>query len=191
MLLRWMTTRGSMRRLNAHGASCGRTGVGVSGYTAGQSARYWSYGDATDDEIANCLLEGGWQQFSHPLIKLPMVGFRAPITGTVWASALADYDPTSMVTLAVDANGRGLYAWRYADHGVLVDHTVIILGPHTVGEIVWTFHPGAPLPASRADASGARGLRSGDVVTVRMALNAGVTVIRHMMNRGCDDDYER
>lgn len=43
-------------------------------HTGGQDARYWSFGDATDDEIADCLLEGGWRKFVHPLIEAPPMG---------------------------------------------------------------------------------------------------------------------
>lgn len=85
------------------------------------------------------------------------------------------------MTLAVESFGRRLYAERKSDRGVYADHTLIILSPHANGEIVWTFHPGPPLPAPRLDAGGAHGFRGGETVSVRAALSAGVTVLKHVL----------
>lgn len=77
-----------------------------------------------------------------------------------------DFKNTGMLSLCVDSNKR-----------TPVDFTILIIGNENGKDVMFTFHPGEPVPASTFAAgdkeSGGSGYMSGDKITVADAMKLG------------------
>lgn len=91
-----------------------------------------------------------WQPYTHPALMPGVTAFKAPISGVLGMIAATALPPETPVTLQ-DPKGTGFLSAFVAAAANLkrpaVDFSVIILGPAEDGrgEIVYTFHPGAPV----------------------------------------------
>jgi len=85
-------------------------------------------------------------------VKAPCVAFQAALPGRFGLVELHTLDPFTKVTLA-DYKGTGTVSPVVClSLGPTVPTTTIILGPHEGEEIVYTFHPGDPIPPSTLQA---------------------------------------
>lgn len=114
-----------------------------------------------------------WAEYSHPEIKSPACGFRAPVPGRLGIIKLADLDPQAEVFLD-DRKGTGKVTPVVV--GVLgpqVDFTVLLLGPDREPgkEVVWTFFPGEPINPSQVDS---KDFPHGTTVSVAKAIGLGL-----------------
>ena len=95
-----------------------------------------------------------WESYDHPDIKKPGVGFiTRGIGGCVGIADLATVPPDTLLT-ADDRKDTGygsliIARTIFPEVRQFVRHTVAILGPGDDDkEILWTFHPGDPIPPS-------------------------------------------
>lgn len=116
-----------------------------------------------------------WEPYTHPAILSDCTGFWAQLPGRLGVVELASLPPESQVTLD-DRKGTGtVSAIVKGRKGALVGFTVLILGPAHGVEVVYTFHPGAPVAPSQVQA--APGLH-GKIITVAEALALGLTTAK-------------
>jgi len=118
------------------------------------------------EALERALLGATWETYEHPAIEEDCAGFTAPIAGRLGVVALASLPPWELVTLD-DPKGEGetdvLLRRRNIPGRDRVDFTVILLGPVDdtgasphgaeprlrLHEVVYTFHPGAPIVPAR------------------------------------------
>lgn len=127
--------------------------------------RAGSYFILTDARAVEEMLGNAfWEEYNHPAIVAPAVGFKAPIPGYIGMVPLSDL-PADMNVWLLDIKG-GEADWDSdrqrvdvcvteefcEENGIqpmCVSHTVLLIGPHDADptkEVVWTVHPGDPLP---------------------------------------------
>lgn len=126
--------------------------------------------DLTPEAIEVSLLAAFWEPYEHPEVKAPCFAFRALLKGRFGLVRL-DVLPSETVMAFSDPKGTGFVEVEVAGgiQGPKTDFTIIILGPEGNEEVVFTFHPGAPIRPSRISAEG----HHGQTVTVQEALKLG------------------
>ncbi len=115
---------------------------------------------ATAAEAAELLQGAAWSRLEHPAVTAPAVAFEAAIPGTWGLVPLESLAPETRVVLA-DPKGTGKVE-AVVDlpqpARPRVQTTTIILGPGGDGaEVVWTVHPGLPIPPSQVPAASVAG----------------------------------
>lgn len=117
---------------------------------------------SSPEQLLSVLLAAKWEPYDHPEIKIPGVGFRAPIKGFNGMVSLAGLPSHGILTL-IDPKGGEEY-WtgersvspsiRSSEYNLVPaseDFTVLIVGPTRDDSSeyeVWTFHPGNPVKPS-------------------------------------------
>lgn len=121
--------------------------------------------------LVEALRASSWQPFEHPAVKAPAVAFWTDdLQGSLGIVKLAKLHPATLVTLR-DAHATGflsaeLYGTRGDREGVCM-----ILGPTEGGEVVYTFHPGAPVKPSTVKATDEL---NGQQITAARAIELGL-----------------
>ena len=129
------------------------------GHLAGRSASgdgstCWRWGKACPDAgaVLDVLLDTIWQAYPEcPNLMPGCSAFKAAIPGTIdlrQVSDLADDTPVRWV----DAGHGYQYPTVVGTEGEYVDYTTLIVGPEAGREVVYTFHPGAPIRPSQISA---------------------------------------
>jgi hypothetical protein len=107
---------------------------------------------------AEDLLKASWEEYGHPAIVLPAIGFSANIPGTMGIVSLEKLPHETPCEMRQEHKGEfpfvsPVVARRHIQEKIqTVDFTVILLGPcsqprHS-DRIVFTFHPGPPMSPS-------------------------------------------
>ena len=121
---------------------------------SGDGSTVWRWGKPCPDATAvlDTILDTGW--FEYPECPNLMAGcraFKAAIPGTIdlrQVSDLADDTPVRWV----DPGHGYQYPTIVGDAGDYVDYTTLIVGPEAGREVVYTFHPGAPIRPAQVPA---------------------------------------
>lgn len=116
-------------------------------------------------------IEGAtWEAYEHEAIGAGCVAFKTPLRGLVGIVALAKFADNAPVTL-IDMKDTGFAEASVIDGRETNANTVIILGDDGKGnEIVYTFHPGAPIQPSKVPSHG----NPRRTVTAREATSMGL-----------------
>ena len=126
--------------------------------------------EVTPSQLEQILLEAEWQPYTHPELLPGCVAFSAAIPGQLGLKNLHALDPKTPVRLEDPKNTGKVSAVVQGVLGEKVDFFVIILGPDAKNsEVIWTFHPGAPIRPSLVDAHGL----TGKTVSARDAIEMG------------------
>lgn len=128
--------------------------------TLGHPAATGSVTTYTDPAaLEQALLNATWEPYSHPAILPECTAFvTRDIRGRSGIIPLADLPADAKVTLRDSHQTGCLSAEVIGDYGSEVGETVMILGPEKGQEIVFTFHPGAPIaPSTLATIDAAQG----------------------------------
>lgn len=131
--------------------------------------------------ILGALLSCEWEEIEHEAIGSPAVGFATKDLGGMVGMVLVNekhllkHGEDAHLFLD-DAKGTGFLS-LVTDKGEAheAERSVIILGPDKAGEIVWTFHPGAPAPKPSLAVDASRGLVHGKPISVAKAQALGFT----------------
>lgn len=109
-----------------------------------------------DEQSPESLMNADWSEYNNPDIKGDAIGFRANIPGYFGMVELDGLDPKIPVKIvkahfgAKDPNGDPINADCILPPSIVdrpeTDFTTILIGPAGDKEIVYTFHPGPPLP---------------------------------------------
>lgn len=131
-----------------------------------------TYGQITPEHLEGLLRTATWEPYAHPDIVPGCHGFTAHIAGQIGIVELARLNPGTFVTIA-DPKGTGACDVTIAGvHGEHVWFTVAILGIESGAEVLFTFHPGAPIVPSNVTALTCGGARQ---ITVAEAMRYGFT----------------
>lgn len=118
----------------------------------------------------------GWELYEHPALMHGCVAFKVHgLVGRVGVVDLAKLAGDATVVLDDRKNTGAVSATVRGVLGDTVDFTVIILGLHEGKEVVYTFHPGEPVPASEVKVES--GLH-GKEITAAQALDMGLTTAK-------------
>lgn len=134
---------------------------------------------AAPDRLLHALHTHPWEPYEHPAVMAGCAAFACPLGGRVGLVHLATLAPDHPVRL-LDPKGTGFVeavVEGTADdrtRGSAATFTVAILGPDDGREVVYTFHPGAPIPPSRVPADG----RHGTTVTAEEAVALGLQIAK-------------
>lgn len=121
---------------------------------SGDGSTVWRWGKPCPDATAvlDTILDTGWFEYPECPALLPgCKAFKAAIPGTIdlrKVSDLADDTPVRWV----DAGHGYQYPTVAGTEGEYVDYTTLIVGPEAGREVVYTFHPGAPIRPSQISA---------------------------------------
>jgi hypothetical protein len=111
-----------------------------------------------------------WTEYEHPNVLAGCTAAKTKLPGKLGVVSLSDVSTTTTFIL-VDPKKTG-FCEILVEGNVPrrdVDFTVAIMGKHESGEeIVYTFHPGAPIPPSRME-----GLVVGETLTWSKAVELG------------------
>lgn len=117
-------------------------------------------------ELHAKLLAAAWEEYSHPAIKSPALGFRAPIGGKLGIIHLDDLPNDVEIQLLDPKGGEEFWsgersvapcvsASKYGIETPNIDFTTLLVGPasHEIDApfTLWTFHPGAPVRPSEVN----------------------------------------
>ncbi|MDO8416267.1 MAG: hypothetical protein Q7S87_08665 [Agitococcus sp.] len=134
-------------------------------------------GHETPEQLEDTLRTCSWEPYSHPSIAEGCTAFKTTcIVGREGLLPLQFLAEDRLLTLD-DVKGTGFVSCTVAGVlGIEVNYTVIILGgaggTEPEHEIVWTFHPGAPVPPSEVRcAKGMHGLTA----TMQQVRDLGLT----------------
>lgn len=114
------------------------------------------------ESLLAVLLAAPWEPYDHPEIKIPGVGFRAPIKGFNGMVSLSGLPSHGILTLLDPKGGEEYWTGersvspsiRASEYNLVPaseDFTVLIVGPtrdDPSEHEVWTFHPGNPVKPS-------------------------------------------
>lgn len=134
----------------------------------------------TVEEMEGDLMDADWDPWEDKYNVLAP-GCKAFITydipGKYGMINLDERDPNEECFF-VDPKNTGMLSLAIAtDDRTDVDYTILIIGPEEGKEIMYTFHPGAPIPPSTFKAgtaeSGGSGYEAGDKLTVADAMKLG------------------
>lgn len=100
-------------------------------------------------ELLTMLYDAAWEPYTHPAIMAGCAAFRAPLHGRVGIVRLSAVAADTVVTLADPKSTGFVEANVVGVPGADVDFCVLIVGPDDGREVVYTFHPGAPITPSR------------------------------------------
>jgi len=138
---------------------------------ANPSAAGSVYDGATAEEVERLVREAQWEEYSHPAVMAGCAAFRASLAGRLGIVELSKLDVNTPVILD-DRKGTGtVSATVRGVRGEEVKFTVLVLGDEKGQEVVFTFHPGAPVRPSSVKAE--PGLH-GKTVTVLEAIKMGL-----------------
>lgn len=134
----------------------------------------------TVEDLEYALMHHSWYSYEHPAIADGCRAFVCTsIRGWLGMAPLSKLDLDYMCTL-LDVKGTGKLSLVLTDARNQfkrwpVDYTVLIVGDDGYGASMFTFHPGDPLPPSRLSSDGKNelGLKDGDKITVRKAIELG------------------
>ena len=129
------------------------------GHCAGRSATgdgstCWRWGKACPDagSVLDALLDVIWMKYDGcPNLMAGCRAFKAAIPGTIDLRKVADLADDTSVRW-VDAGHGYQYPTIVGDAGNYVDYTTLIVGPEAGREVVYTFHPGAPIRPAQVPA---------------------------------------
>jgi hypothetical protein len=142
--------------------------------TEPKGSRYEGIGP---DELEKRIREADWQPYSSPNVAPNCAAFIAVLPGRLGIVSVSHIPDDAPIYL-IDPKKTG--AWSACVKGVPGDEelqSVIILGPEAGKEVMYTVHPGAPLPfkpvtelpaeiAARVDADGRIALTKAEVVAI-------------------------
>lgn len=129
------------------------------GHCAGRSATgdgstCWRWGKACPDagSVLDALLDVIWMKYDGcPNLMAGCRAFKAAIPGTVDLRQVSDLaDDTPVVWVRTDHGYQ--YPTIAGETGDYVDYTTLIVGPEAGREVVYTFHPGAPIRPAQVPA---------------------------------------
>lgn len=134
----------------------------------------------TVEEMEGDLMDANWEPWEDKLSVLTP-GCKAFITydipGHYGMINLEDRDPNEICFFADPKNTGMLSLCIATDDRTDVDYTVLIIGPEGNKDVMFTFHPGEPIPASTFKSgdseSGGSGYEPGDKITVADAMKLG------------------
>jgi hypothetical protein len=133
-------------------------------------------GFETAEELETALRQAKWEEYSHESLMDGTVAFVSnDITGRLGVIGLETLPSDALVTLDDRKNTGKVSAVVQGILGDQVDYIVIILGQESGKEVVFTFHPGAPVSPSKVSAEA--GLH-GKTVTAQEALNMGILTVK-------------
>ena len=138
--------------------------------SAGSPTAAGSVYELTPVQIEAALLGASWVPYEHPGVGAGCKAFSAAIVGLSDVVRLAGFDATDLVTL-IDPKATGFVEASVVGVRDEKDFSVVILGDNDGSEVVFTFHPGAPIQPSRIPAEG----NVGRVITVGEAIKMGLT----------------
>lgn len=122
-------------------------------------------------QLEQMLLAADWESYSHSAVMTGCEAFKANISGLLGIVDLVSLPVDSSVRLDDRKNTGKVSAIVSGVRGEKVDFTVLILGQEQGEEVIFTFHPGAPVNPSKIEAS--LNLH-GKTVTVSEALTMGL-----------------
>lgn len=132
------------------------------------------YPDMTFDQLEQAIMNAHWRAFEHPMISPGCTAFAADIEGVMGLREIETLPPETPVRL-VDPKRTGFVEARVQGvPGEQVDHTVLIVGQEAGREIVFTFHPGNPVPPSTIPARDT----DGRIVDAETARAMGLTLAK-------------
>ena len=129
------------------------------GHCAGRSATgdgstCWRWGKACPDagSVLDALLDVIWMKYDGcPNLMAGCRAFKAAIPGTIDLRQVSDLaDDTPVVWVRTDHGYQ--YPTVAGTEGEYVDYTTLIVGPEAGREVVYTFHPGAPIRPAQVPA---------------------------------------
>lgn len=132
-------------------------------------------GSITDETRPEALREAieraSWQTYSHPAVVAPCVAFwTSDIEGVLGIVEVDLLDESTDLTLR-DAHETGFVnAEVVGDYGDRAEGVCLIVGPDDEAEVIYTFHPGPPVPPSTVPAR----LSPGRTVTPSEAMALGL-----------------
>lgn len=131
-----------------------------------------SYFDLSAKEVEG-LIEGAvWEEYSHPSIQGGCTGFCSLLIGYENIVPIESLEPSTEGVL-MDPKGTGTMEFQIqGETGRFTDITVLILGQHEGMEVVYTFHPGAPVRPSTVPTEPDK---LGKPITAKEALDIGLT----------------
>lgn len=138
--------------------------------------------DMSPDELKSRIMTAEWEEYSHPSIKEPAVGFvtydLVGILGMIdLKKALNDgsISYNDKITYTDPKNTGKAFPTMSGKRGGQTNVTVALLGPYPNKgiEVAFTFHPGEPSDVG-VDGSGLSADMIGQTVTVREALLQGI-----------------
>jgi len=109
-----------------------------------------------ENELLHMLCGAAWKPYTHKDVLPGCTAFEAPLEGRTGVVSLDQFAPSKRIITLADPKGTGDLSAHvpFAEVGTL-EHaffSVIILGPNEEEpeepEMVWTFHPGAPVRPS-------------------------------------------
>lgn len=116
------------------------------------------FADYTDPvALLHALKSAAWEAYDHPAIMAGCTAFRAPFAGRVGIVRLDSLHPLTLIVLADPKHTGYVEAHTAGIVGPEADFAVVILGPDNGREVVYTFHPGAPIAPSRVAAEDMHG----------------------------------
>lgn len=118
-----------------------------------------SSGSTFDEtQTVQSLIEANWEPYEHPAVLKGCTAFKAPIPGMLGVVDLAQFPSMTMVKLVDPKGTAGTYGGGLMaelplklEDQLIVDFSVIILGPEDGKEVVYTFHPGDPIRPTMVD----------------------------------------
>jgi hypothetical protein len=125
----------------------------------------------TIEELETILRTAEWWPYSNTNIAPGCIGLSANIPGLLGVVSLATLDESTICKM-IDPKGTGQTKLIVVGTPIPVDFTVIILGEDEGHEVVYTFHPGAPVALDRNDMIPER---NGQTLTVAEAKALGFT----------------
>ena len=129
----------------------------------------------TAEALEKALFAAEWEDYSHPALMAGCKGFKTSLSGTLGVVTLATLNEDQEVTLD-DRKNTGFVSCTVAGaKGESVGFVVLIVGEEKGHDVVFTFHPGAPVSPSRVKAE--EGLH-GKKLTVKEAVALGLTTAK-------------
>ena len=134
--------------------------------------------DMSTSELKAKILSANWEEYYHPSINPPAVGFVSyDLEGTLGildlkkAASKKIISYNDKVSFTDPKNTGFAYAIVSASRGDNTHVTVALLGPHPKNskEVVWTFHPGEPITENKLPLD-----LVGQTMTVQEAIEKGI-----------------
>lgn len=120
----------------------------------GDGSTVWRWGKACPDAgaVLDVILDTIWMVYPEcPNLMPGCSAFKAAIPGTVDLRQVSDLaDDTPVVWVRTDHGYQ--YPTIAGETGDYVDYTTLIVGPEAGREVVYTFHPGAPIRPAQVPA---------------------------------------
>jgi hypothetical protein len=123
----------------------------------------------TPEQIASRLLTAEWKPYSHPSVMPGCMAFETNLFGEMGVVPIDGLPETATLTLQ-DPKGTGKVEATISGSRMMASYTVIIIGEHEGKNVVFTFHPGAPVRPSTLPSEG----NVGKVLTKGQALAMGL-----------------